>query len=201
MTSKGKGQKGSANKHLQARINYLHQAATYLASRSLEISTENGTPLPTTVDDQRLNPGEHGFRKGRTHDRQSQRDAGIQTVQASSPAMNCNAHKMGGLSSRLSSQLRQVAAKSQARLPISMKHSACKRCNTTLVEGQTCTKFIENLSSGGRKPHANVLVLRCSACKAEQRFPVGATRRTRKSDRKSTDITKVDARVSVAVND
>jgi ribonuclease P protein subunit RPR2 len=198
--SKGKGQKGAANKHLQSRINYLHQAATYLASQGLETSTKNGTNLPTNLNNERLGPVEDDVCDDCTDNASPVRGSGNRTMLSSSLTTKYNAPETGGLALRLSSQLRQVAAKSQARLPVAVKHSACKRCNTVLLEGQTCTKFIENLSKDGRKAHANVLVLRCNACTAQQRFPIGATRQTRKSQRKSTGFQN-DAYAGAAAND
>jgi ribonuclease P protein subunit RPR2 len=187
---KVKGKQGSANKHLQARINYLQQAATYLALRDPSITTEqclDSRQKTTTLDHQQLHMGNAACEARTLNENGLHGVEALMTRRSNSrnPDIKFEAPSTGGLPLRLNDHLRQVAAKSQARLSTAVKHSACKRCNAVFRDGVTCTKFIENLSKGGRKPHANVLVLRCAVCEAEQRFPVGARRQTRKSDRTS----------------
>jgi ribonuclease P protein subunit RPR2 len=49
--------------------------------------------------------------------------------------------------------------------------------------GSGCGKAqIENLSKGGRKPWADVLVVRCRVCGFVKRYPVGARRQRKKKD-------------------
>lgn len=42
-----------------------------------------------------------------------------------------------------------------------------------LVPGVSCEHRIENLSKGGRKAWADVLIVRCWGCGCLKRFPVG----------------------------
>ncbi|KAF1824059.1 uncharacterized protein K489DRAFT_172706 [Dissoconium aciculare CBS 342.82] len=207
--AKVKGKQGSANKHLQARINYLQQAATYLASRDPSISIEKCLdPLQkTTPPDHRQLHIENAACEPRTLNENVPHGVGALMTRlpnSRNPDIRFDAPSTGGLPLRLNDHLRQVAAKSQARLSTAVKRSACKRCNAVLRDGVTCTKFMENLSKGGRKPHANVLVLRCAVCEAEQRFPVGARRQSRKSDRTPATTNAEaddDACMAVAGND
>ncbi|CAI7605831.1 unnamed protein product [Penicillium crustosum] len=46
-----------------------------------------------------------------------------------------------------------------------------RRCDTILIPGVTCSHETENASRGGKKPWANVLVVRCLSCGTEKRFP------------------------------
>ena len=76
--------------------------------------------------------------------------------------------------------LRAVSQKVLLRMSPTMKRSICKSCHTMLVEGSTCTSEVENRSRGGRKPWADVLVLKCNVCGSARRFPVGAERQRRR---------------------
>lgn len=84
------------------------------------------------------------------------------------------------MSHRLLADFRSVSLKSQIRVSPAMKRSICKFCDTLLVEGQTCTSTVENTSKGGRKPWADVLVIKCHTCHHVKRFPVNAPRQQRR---------------------
>ena len=84
------------------------------------------------------------------------------------------------------SDLRAVSLKGQVRQSPAMKRSICKFCDTVLVEGRNCHSVIENESKGGRKPWADVLVIRCSTCGNSKRFPVSARRQKRKHLRQTS---------------
>lgn len=73
----------------------------------------------------------------------------------------------------LLSDLRNVSLKAQIRLSPALKHTICKRCNSLLLEGSTCSVEVENKSRGGKKPWADVLVRTCKQCSLERRIPVG----------------------------
>jgi len=97
------------------------------------------------------------------------------------------------LALQLGSDLQQVTRKAQLRLSVDLKRSLCKRCNTVLIPGRTATQSVENLSKGGKKPWADVLVLACMTCDGRKRFPVGAKRQDKKKERRATmkDTTSV----------
>lgn len=76
--------------------------------------------------------------------------------------------------------MRTVSLKTQIRLTPELKRTACKFCNMLQIEGQTCRSTIENLSKGGMKPWADVLVVRCNTCNNSKRFPVNAPRQKRR---------------------
>ncbi|KAK3056432.1 hypothetical protein LTR09_002939 [Extremus antarcticus] len=162
--AKDKSKGGVPNKHVHARISYLQQAATYLAIQGPQpqaTSAESEDRLATEK------PAE---------------------VSATVPPKNDElqaeqSRPSGGLPQYLSDHLVQVARKTQIRLHLDVKHSICKRCGNTLVDGKTSTKSVENLSKGGKKPHADVMVVECSYCGAKRRFPVSAQRQKKKSER------------------
>ena len=83
-------------------------------------------------------------------------------------------------SRRLLSDLRAASLKTQIRLDPSVKRTVCKYCDTLLVEGASCRSFVENKSKGGRKPWADVLVMKCGTCGGEKRFPVSKERQRRR---------------------
>jgi ribonuclease P protein subunit RPR2 len=148
--------KGVPHKHLHARTTFLYQAATYL---TLQATLSD----PTDVTATEPSPCEQVVQK------HSQRLPGH------SP-----------LALQLGSHLQQVSRKAQLRLSVDLKRTMCKRCNTILVHGRTATQTLENMSKGGRKPWADVLVLECKLCGGKKRFPTGAKKQEKKSLRQST---------------
>src|SRR5690242_1032960 len=72
------------------------------------------------------------------------------------PAEEKSTSKNGDLGARnmarrLASDMRAIGLKTQARIDPSIKQSICKYCDTLLIEGQTCTSFVENESKNGNK--------------------------------------------------
>jgi ribonuclease P protein subunit RPR2 len=116
--------------------------------------------------------------------KQSVPDAPDRTAEAPHNRNTLVERPSGGLPHHLSTHLMQIARKSQLRLRPDVKHNICKLCGNILIGGETSTKSTENLSNGGKKPHADVLVIECGYCGAKKRFPVGATRQTKMSERR-----------------
>src|SRR5207247_2204446 len=69
------------------------------------------------------------------------------------------------------SQVRAVSLKCQLRLPGDIKRSVCKRCDSLLIPGSTCTEETENKSRGRKKPWADVLIVQCNTCGSSRRYP------------------------------
>jgi ribonuclease P protein subunit RPR2 len=88
-----------------------------------------------------------------------------------------------GLALQLGSDLQNVSRKGQVRLSPELKRTICKTCNTVLIPGRTATQAIENESKGGKKSWADVLVITCALCTSKKRFPIGAKRQRKKSER------------------
>lgn len=153
--AKAKGKKEVKNfkntqSHIRARLDYLHQAAAYFQSKStlakgqnVKVHNNEHTSVAGHVDS-----GDNGH----TVDTQQQ-------------------ELLGNLSRVCVSHLRAVAMKTQIRLPVTLKRSVCKRCDTILTPEVTCSHEIRNASRGGKKPWADVLVVRCLLCGTEKRFP------------------------------
>ena len=178
--AKTKNKGGIPNKHLHARIAYLQQAVTYLSTKD-----QNSTSFDTSSTSKIEDGG--GGSKPTPEDESSQRlkharagDLDDDNQKAAEPLTK---PQSGGLPLYLTGHLTQVARKSQIRLQTSVKHSICKRCGTVLVERSTSSKFVENLSKGGKKTHADVLVVECGTCGTQKRWPVGAQRQGKKSKR------------------
>lgn len=174
---KGKGQ----NRHLRARISYLQQAAAYLTEQQLQ-DTKTGSAPPPPPQTERVAKGTTSVdtlaptdgNAGKPNEQPSVDNEGR-------PKSDTQLLQRGGLAHHVSSHLRQVALKSQIRLCLSTKHSTCKTCDAVLIEGRTCRRYTENSSRAARKPHADVLVIECTACGTQKRFPVGAKRQKRKA--------------------
>ena len=192
--AKEKAKKGVPNKHLHARIAYLDRAVKYLSAQSLAQSP-NGTEV---LDTQKI-PNDHP-----SVERMSTVPTGTLAIDAAhsiankkpSPGHPSTAtfnRPPSGLPLQLNAHLRSVAQKAQIRLSQDIKHAICKICSSPLIEGKTCLRSTENLSKGGRKPWADVLVLKCCACGACKRFPVGAKKQKRKSLRAAEKATGSEA--------
>jgi ribonuclease P protein subunit RPR2 len=90
------------------------------------------------------------------------------------PSANTN------IARRMVTDLRSVALKAQIRLSPAIKQTVCKYCDTFLIEGTTCTSSVENKSKNGRKPWADVLVIKCNICQRAKRFPAELRRQKRR---------------------
>jgi len=179
--AKDKPKTGVPNRHLHARISYLQQAATYLTAQARPGKDVKPASQQMTLHSTVQHTSTHGDIA--ESDRRSD-SAGVGRVTAArSRAPSVSLPRSGGLPLHLASHLKQIALKSQIRLHTNIKHTICRTCCTVLVDGETCTKRMENLSRGGRRPHADVLVMECTVCGAAKRFPVGAERQKRRGER------------------
>ena len=187
--AKDKTKTGVPNRHLHARISFLQQASTYLTLQTQQSRQSEKQSIPRNEDDHasREMPPAHKERMSTTETEQ------ISKAEQGRPGTNEVSRTTfiqppwGGLPSLLFTHLTQVARKSQIRLHPNIKHRICKRCNAILAEGTTSRKYVENLSKGGKKPHADVLVVECGVCGAVKRWPVGAKRQKGRKGREDDD--------------
>ena len=184
--SKAKMQKGIVQKHLHSRISYLYQAATYLAK-----AADQSRARTSCISDETKN----------FYDRGGESQCAVVAPEGVcgeslpiSPIKHENrlpktspeddrVSKDFALSRQLLVHLQAVSLRSQIRLTPAVKHTICKRCCMLLVPGSTSTTYMENKSSGIRKPWADVLVTTCTVCGTSKRFPVGAKRQARRGSR------------------
>ncbi|KAF3768762.1 Rpr2-domain-containing protein [Cryphonectria parasitica EP155] len=152
---------GVSNRHIYSRISFLYQAATYL--------TEAG---------QKETP--HASSSQKTHSSENNGPAGGDDAGGLATQDPATPQK---LSRQLLTDLRNVTLKSQVRISPDIKRSICKYCDSLLVDGQTSSSAVENRSKGGRKPWADVLVVKCYTCGGEKRFPVHAEKQKRRPNR------------------
>lgn len=180
-----KGPKGATNKHIHARISYLHQAATYpsLQAQRGSDTNEGKTSVDHIIGEEDKTSEAVTAQAVDVVTKDQSRKGRDSEVEAPGPQNAFNQPAAGGLPLQLLAHMRAVALKSTIRLTPQVKHSLCKRCNSLLIEGQTSSKRIENASKGGRKPWADVLVVECGVCGAVKRWPVGAKRQGRKGQR------------------
>lgn len=148
---------GVQNRPLYSRASFLYQAASYLATAQHDIPSSCGAA--------------------------ELQAAALESTTQKPEGQRSHAVEVQGVSRRLVTDLREVTLKTMMRMSPAMKRTVCKFCDTLLVEGKTCTSVVENASRGGRKPWADVLVTKCSTCGRVKRFPVQASRQTRKTAR------------------
>lgn len=149
----GKNNGGVQNRAIYSRVSFLQQAAVFLSRQSQSQHQQQQQSLPSS------------------------------TSSVLAPLVPPPPTSLEGMSRRLATDLRSVSLKTRIRLSPAVKRTICKYCDSVLIDGSTCTAFIENRSKGGRKPWADILVRRCHACKRERRFPIEAKRTKRKTER------------------
>ncbi|KAG5946617.1 hypothetical protein E4U53_006560 [Claviceps sorghi] len=157
--AKPKGQPGVQNRIIYSRASYLYQAANYLTS------------CVTRVEDAPLSPPKSSKPELRVQHPQPRRQ---QQQKMQEKVLN-------NMSRIAMAEMKAVSLKAQIRQSPALKRTVCKFCDTLLVEGRSCSSTIENLSRGGCKPWADVLVIKCNTCGNVKRFPVDAPRQKRKS--------------------
>ena len=172
-------------KHIHSRMSYLYQAATYLTqtlSNQYEVQTGSTTITQclavTNVGDLQEGVAEHG-----PPNQNANAVIADEKLDIAQELTSIRHSTAVGLPCRLLSHARSISMKSQMRLTSTMKHSICKRCDILLVPGSTSTTRLENRSRGGKKPWADVLVVTCTVCNTAKRFPVGAKRQPKCSER------------------
>jgi ribonuclease P protein subunit RPR2 len=181
--AKVKGKKESKNpknsqSHIRARLDYLHQAAAYFQGKSTLAKGQNAKVANDGYNlvDSHVSSVEKGY-----------------TVDTNEEVCSLNQKKTQGPLRNLSrvcvSHLRAVAMKTQIRLPVTLKRSICKRCDTILIPGVTCSHETRNASRGGKKPWADVLVVKCLSCGTEKRFPQTEKRGKKLAERHKKDTT------------
>lgn len=181
--SKAKPQKGITQKNLHSRISFLYQAATYLT----KVDGQSQAKTSCLKDESKMScdPGKEVQCAATTPEAVSDDGVPVCTIEQADMMPKIGPHNDWasndfGLSRQLLAHLRAVSLRSQIKLTPAVKHTICKRCNLLLVPGSTSTSYVENKSSGGRKPWADVLVTTCTACGTSKRFPVGAKRQIRR---------------------
>nr|POE79643.1 hypothetical protein CFP56_07708 [Quercus suber] len=162
---------GPGNKHLHARIAYLHEAASYLATQNSACPIDCGRNV-SVPPGQSLQPQATACVRDVNHIKHSL----SKSKPEESAETPCSRSREHGLPNLLPYHLRQVAQKAIIRLSPEIKRSVCKTCSGILVEGKTSRQYVENLSRLGAKAHADVLVLECFLCGTKKRIPVGAER-------------------------
>ncbi|KAH0543202.1 hypothetical protein FGG08_002463 [Glutinoglossum americanum] len=182
---------GVTNKHLYARASYLYQAASYLSTQHAHQIPSPSSDVHTNVSvTQEDRPGLVSIPDiGSTEQDEMVLSDGLSTTfqgsQHNKPT-SWPTHNLP-LSRHLLSNLRTISHKGQIRLSPSIKRSICKRCESLLIPGCSSTHRVENQSRGGKKPWADVLVVRCSACGTEKRFPAGAKKNPKRELRARGD--------------
>ncbi|KAG5918432.1 hypothetical protein E4U42_006851 [Claviceps africana] len=157
--AKPKGQTGVQNRILYSRASYLYQAANYLSNCVTRVDEAPSSP-PTS----------------------SKPELSVPNPQPQPQEQQRMQQKALNNMSRIAmAEMKAVSLKAQIRQSPALKRTVCKFCDTLLVEGRSCRSTIENPSKGGRKPWADVLVVKCKTCGNAKRFPVDAPRQKRKS--------------------
>lgn len=173
----GKKQPGTVpNRHIYARISFLYQASAYLAQTGKTVpNAPNSHDIATSsIANADVNMENDDTNHTQEQPNLTQVDRSITTAQ--------------NLSRKLLTDLRAVTHKSLIRASPDVKRTICKYCDTLLVDGQTSSSAVENASKGGKKPWADVLVVKCHTCGRAKRFPVHPREQKSRKYRTPRDI-------------
>lgn len=152
------GKKGSGSvpqKHLHSRLSYLYQASIYLDNAKQKPALPEET-TQERLQDTKIQPAPEP---------QSPTTEVTLSTPTATPTPSLE-------SQYLLTSLRSISQRAQIRISPSIKRTICRRCNV-LLSPPYGTVQVENLSRGGRKAHADVLLVICGRCGAEKRYPVG----------------------------
>ncbi|OAA67628.1 RNAse P, Rpr2/Rpp21 subunit [Cordyceps fumosorosea ARSEF 2679] len=156
--AKSKAPPGVQNRHIYTRASYLYQAAAFLATASLE------SPPPSQAA------------SAAPDDKPKDSSSSPSPTSAGDSSSTLGGRALRNASRRLLGDMRAVTRKALIRQRPEIKRTVCRRCDALLIEGRTCDAVVDNASRGGRKPWADVLVVRCRACAGVRRYPVGEPR-------------------------
>lgn len=163
------------NRHIHTRISFLYQAAAYLAQPS------NNLPDPNLVS-QRLSQAANA---GVAAPVCNQRCAEYMHDHTGPMQDSTSVVTTLSFSRKLLTDMRAITQKSVIRTSPHIKRSICKHCDSLLIDGHTSSSVVENKSKGGKKPWADVLVIKCLTCSREKRFPVNGSIQKRRQLRPS----------------
>lgn len=177
--AKAKASADGKQRHIKARLLYLHKAAKFLAERH---------DLNVLADP-----------KACTDDTSASEAHLAERNSNQSPML----HLPSPSSSRLLFESRSISLKSQVRLSSlssedNVKHQVCRRCSTPLIAGHTLETFVENKSRKGSKNWADVKVVKCNGCGCEKRFPIGAERQRKGKLRAKDQVGHMSQQASIA---
>ncbi|KAI9737854.1 MAG: hypothetical protein M1834_009223 [Cirrosporium novae-zelandiae] len=181
-------------KHLYSRISYLYQTAILLNSvqtgrNRLESETNKESQYQSSKSTDTIRNNESGGLGNAPNLHEENREESLQN-----PITQRSTR-------RLLSQARAISMKSQIRLSPNIKRTICKRCDALLIPGQSSAEYIENISRDRKKPWADILVIQCQLCGTSKRFPVGASKQTRRTDRTSgTAMTTTESQLATRGN-
>jgi len=106
----------------------------------------------------------------------------------SSPQPSEEPQMYGGQTRYMLNHMKGVSRKSVIRLDKQTKRKVCKGCDQ-LLDAPSSLHVVENESKGGKKPWADVLVIKCGNCGTSKRFPTNA-RVLRQQQQEEEKVTK-----------
>lgn len=184
--AQGKAKSSKApHSHFHSRISFLYQAARLLSNAQVKAREAS-----TSTQDSSAEPKKSGIllRSGMdipvTAKHQAFSEEASHLPDQEPKLENYTMFdQQAPMARQLISHLKGVSLKSQIRLSPVIKHSICKKCNTLLAPGSSSSTWVENKSRGGKKPWADVMVIRCRVCDTDKRFPVGSKKQVRRTAR------------------
>jgi len=160
--------KAVQNGEVLQRLNFLHQAAHYLATvtsarspssdpvQSLRSDTK---PKESSEGAQKVDPRKQdGFKKQKTRSRKRTRKANRCQPLPHLPML--------GLSRTLSKSMKVISKKAVLRMDPSVKRSICRSCHLLLLPGHTSSTRVIPSSS-----HRHKVQMTCSACQHQRQIP------------------------------
>lgn len=164
---KARAQKETKNSksHLKARLEYLQRAAEYLHKTSISLDRAKNPIAENDAGDVNT-----GTAVEQPPTQNADLSNGTKSINVTENQRTIK-KPLTNLARVSISHMRGVSLKTQTRLPVPVKRSYCKKCDTLQDPGISCERETQNASRGCRKPWADILVVRCLVCGTEKRFP------------------------------
>ena len=175
--------KSVPNRHLYSRASYLFQASTFLQSKHSLVLQRDAIKTSDSCG---------GFQKSPVNQNEDNAVAHPNICidkGATQPGSGACSDFRNNLSARqqrlfLGHVRTMILKNNNIHLGRELKRTTCKRCDTLLTPGMTCTSRIENFSKDGKKSWADSFTVTCSTCNSVKRFPVGVRRQPKNQTRK-----------------
>ncbi|MBW0552461.1 hypothetical protein O181_092176 [Austropuccinia psidii MF-1] len=140
------------NRDVLQRLNFLHQAANYLATVTRDVSVRQANRAPNEAERfKKLRGRKKRFRMVDSKDLSFHGLANLPLI---------------GLSRTLTKTMKVVSKKAVVRMDPTVKRTICRSCHLLLIPGQTATTRV--LAS---RPHVHKVATTCLACSHRRTIP------------------------------
>ncbi|KAA1064589.1 hypothetical protein PGT21_008755 [Puccinia graminis f. sp. tritici] len=162
--AQGPNPKAVQNGEVLQRLNFLHQAANYLATvTSTTANPSEPDRVQVSQNDVKQNDSNEEYQRDLRSQSKRRKKQNKRKPQPCRPIANL---PMLGLSRTLSKTMKVISKKAVLRMDPSVKRSICRSCHLLLIPGYTSSTRVLRSSS-----HRHKVNVTCSACQHQRQIP------------------------------